>query len=407
MSDDRAILRELAGRVREIASLPVMDQRRKEWRRHNALRPGRPLVLCFPEGAWCELLPDLALRCADPVHRAFERQLRSKIIQHELVDDDNSIEPWLDVSWKVHRGACGFDIPFIHGDNRGSYVWKAPMTDLERDVERLVPRPLSVDREGTRRELDRANELFGDILPARIHGGLWWTVGLTQEAAFLAGMEGLMWAMVDAPAAVHRLMAFLRDDMMRYLDFCEREKLLTRNDSDADYCGSGGVGAVDGLNARDDAPVTCNQMWGFAEAQETVGISPTMFEEFVLPYQAPILERFALAAYGCCEQLETRIDCVMKAVPHLRRVSVAPAANQEKLGEALVARAIFSRKPQPGHVCVGFNEKAIRADIRRTLAAARGGNIELILKDTHTIQNEPQRLKRWVQIAREEIEENA
>ncbi|NMB45955.1 MAG: hypothetical protein GX998_06020 [Firmicutes bacterium] len=52
---DRRLLRDLARRVADIASLPVMTDRREMWKRHNRLQRVRPLVLVFPEGAWREL----------------------------------------------------------------------------------------------------------------------------------------------------------------------------------------------------------------------------------------------------------------------------------------------------------------------------------------------------------------
>src|SRR5512140_1253270 len=39
---DREIIRVLARKVAGIADLPVMAQRKAEWKRHNALKPGRP-----------------------------------------------------------------------------------------------------------------------------------------------------------------------------------------------------------------------------------------------------------------------------------------------------------------------------------------------------------------------------
>ena len=88
-------------------------------------------------------------------------------------------------------------------------------------------------------------------------------------------------------------------------------------------------------------------MWGFAESQETVGVSPHMFAEFVFPYQLPILERFGLNCYGCCEPLDTRRRIVEKT-PRLRRVSVSAWANVERMAEKLGDRYIFSWKPSPG-----------------------------------------------------------
>jgi hypothetical protein len=383
-----------------------MTRRRELWVRHNALRSERPMVLCFPEGAWTEILPDSALQCEDKQLRGWEYALRRTIFWWEHIHDDNFILPWFDIPWRVQFGSYGFDVPMTYGDQRGSYVWEAPIKDLERDLSKLHFRPLAVDREGTHRDLARANEIFGDMLPARIHGSFWWTVGMTWEAAKLVGLEELMFLMADQPQNLHRLMAFLRDEHLHFLEWFEHEGLLTPNDS-ADYVGSGGVGATDALRSSSeptDLSVGLRERWGFAESQETVGISPAMFEEFVLPYQIPLMERFGLNCYGCCEGLEHRIDAVAKGVPRLRRISVAPTANQEILTEKLLGKYIYSRKPWPAHVCIGFNEPAIRADLRKTLDLAGKGPLELILKDTHTIQNDPSRLTRWVQMAYEEIE---
>jgi hypothetical protein len=58
---DGQILRELAKQVAHIASLPIMEERREMWRRHNRLEPVRPMILVFPEGSWRELLPQSVL----------------------------------------------------------------------------------------------------------------------------------------------------------------------------------------------------------------------------------------------------------------------------------------------------------------------------------------------------------
>jgi hypothetical protein len=51
-----------------------------------------------------------------------------------------------------------------------------------------------------------------------------------------------------------------------------------------------------------------------------------------------------------------------------------------------------------------FDEDRIRADIRETLEITQNCCVEIIMKDNHTIGNDPQRVIRWVQIVREEIE---
>ena len=98
------------------------------------------------------------------------------------------------------------------------------------------------------------------------------------------------------------------------------------------------------------------------------------------------------------------IKHVIQQVPRLRRVSVAPKANQEALAAALGRNVIFSRKSDPTTICTRFHEDEVREEIRKTLSIAGNLNLELIMKDTHTFQNEPWRIARWVEIAREEVE---
>ena len=54
-----------------------------------------------------------------------------------------------------------------------------------------------------------------------------------------------------------------------------------------------------------------------------------------------------------------------------------------------------------------FDEDLIRKDLRNTLAVAKNCNVEIVMKDIHTLAGEPQRVARWVAIAREVINEAA
>lgn len=65
----------------------------------------------------------------------------------------------------------------------------------------------------------------------------------------------------------------------------------------------------------------------------------------------------------------------------------------------------MSNKPQPAYLAEGgLDEEVVRKDIRRTIAAAKahGLGLELLLKDISTVKNDPQRLWRWAEIAKEE-----
>jgi len=401
---DREILRSLAGRVREIAELPEQAERKRRLTNHNDLQPERPIILCSPEGAWDEILPRSSMQCESESLRDWERKLRMSVYWWEHFRDDNAIEPFFNLSWRVKMGNYGVEIPYEHGTGRGSYHWAAPFEDIETGFVKLKPPVHSVDREGTQADVALADSLFGDLLPVRIRGKNFWTSGLTWEAIKLIGLETLMLAPYDQPEGLHRLMGWLCDQHLAFLEWLETEGLLSHCNED-DYVGSGGMAYTQQLpqpDSKPGMPVRLRDIWGFAESQETVGVSPEMFAEFILPYQLPNLEKFGLNCYGCCEPVHDRIDHILK-VPRLRRVSVSPWCDQKIMAEKLGRNCVFSRKPNPTQICLTFNEAAIREDLSTTLDIAGEGSLEIIMKDTHTIQNEPWRITRWIEIAHEEV----
>jgi len=82
---------------------------------------------------------------------------------------------------------------------------------------------------------------------------------------------------------------------------------------------------------------------------------------------------------------------------------VSPWADEEMMARELGDRYVYSRKPAPSQISTSvFDEPAIRLDVRRTFDVARDCRIEIIMKDVHTLANQPERLPRWVRIAREE-----
>jgi hypothetical protein len=148
-------------------------------------------------------------------------------------------------------------------------------------------------------------------------------------------------------------------------------------------------------------------MWGFCEAQTMSEVSPAMHDEFVLTYQLPILERFGLNCYGCCEPLHLKLDLLTAKVPRMRRISISPWADKRVSAEKLGGDFIFSWKPNPAALAaVEFDTEWVRQDIRETVDIARehGCVLEMIIKDTHTCNHQPWRFDEWCRIAMEEAE---
>jgi len=405
---DRDTLRRLAEGVARAAADPIMDERRRLWLRFAANDAERPLVLAEVGGVRDEVLPDTILTCEAKWARNLERGLRTQLWEHETLRDDHVIEPWIQVNWQVKVSNYGVEVvqhrPETEG-KLGARRWDPPIRDLATDFDKLRPRTATVDREGTFAWKAHLESLFAGILPVRIRGGFWWTMGMTMTAIDLIGLENLMLFMYDDPDGLHRLMAFLRDDHIALTDWYEREGLLSLNNEN-DYIGSGSRGYTAELpqpGQAPDAPVRLQDLWGLSESQETVGVGPEQFEEFIFPYQRAVIERFGLCYYGCCEPVHNRWH-VIKRFANLRRVSVSPWADEPFMAEACGRTVGYSRKPNPTLISTeNFDENAIRADLRRTLEVAKGCNLEIIMKDVHTLNNEPARLPRWVALAREEI----
>jgi hypothetical protein len=63
---------------------------------------------------------------------------------------------------------------------------------------------------------------------------------------------------------------------------------------------------------------------------------------------------------------------------------------------------IYCRKPNPTLISTDyFSEEAIKEDLRATLRVAGHLPLELVMKDVHTLRDQPWRLGRWVALARE------
>lgn len=171
--------------------------------------------------------------------------------------------------------------------------------------------------------------------------------------------------------------------------------------------GSGTVGYTTELPREDLSPgdpVRAADLWVLSESQETVGVSPQMFEEFIFRYQLPLIERFGLCYYGCCEPVHLRWP-VLRRIPTLRRVSVSPWCDQAYMAEQVGQDYIFCRKPHPGLVSTAtFDEGTIVQDLVGTAQAARNCKLEIVMKDVHTLAGQPQRLGRWVELARDATE---
>ncbi len=410
---EREILRELARQVAEIAALPIQAERIELWKAVNRCQPTRPPVAIYPERAWAELVPAGCLQCEDPMLQRWEMFFRQTIFQHHHIPDDRPMHDQVLITWALGQSDSGIEFKILHPDGDGPHAcrWEPPIkTIADMDAARIPE--FSVDRDYTFRRRDRAEELFGDILTIRIWGGQpIWSVGMSQLIMY-RGLQQAMLDMYEQPELLHRILEHVQAVAAARMDWLEAEDLLGLNSdvTKIDYfMGSGHEGYTDELPAPDfDGHVRWRDMWGLGEMQEFSGVGPDQFWEFSLQYQLPLLNRFGLVNYGCCEPLDAVYDLLIEHLRKLRRLSItSPYADKQIAAQACQDRFIFSWKPNPTPLATPTVDwDWIEADLRETLAVARGCPLEIIMKSTETFCGDPARATRWVETARRLAEES-
>ena len=407
------IIRDLAKKVADIAALPEQAEKIRLWKACNDLKPERALVYIDPQNGWGELdAAWIKLECEDSTLRSWEFGLRRMILRHEHIPDDYPILNNFNVSLRITGAGYndyGFTLKTTRPEQSGGAYHIEPVIKSLDNMDKLHFRPLKVDHEATNRQLEIAQEVLGDILNVRKVGKSSWRYGLSRVLIHMRGLDNMMLDMYDNPELLKALMAFLRDDFLRELDILKRENAFSLNNSPTSGNGSGGLGYTSVLPEYDSGEIpdykSC-RCWG--ESQETVGVGPHHFDEFVLQYQLPLMNHFGLVDYGCCEPLDQKLDILIEKVPHLRWVSVSPWANRHLCAEKIQNRYVYVYKPNPTNICTptpDWNQAG--REIRETLDIARGCPIHIVMKDTSTFCNEAERVTRWATIAGKIVQEMA
>jgi hypothetical protein len=410
---ERRHLRELAKKQAEYAALPVMARRKQMWFDLNDGRPGtRPPFLLVTGFFDRDFMPESVFRCASETGRQIERRLLRNILDHEIINDDKVMPEAFDIDWFTDNDMMGVKIesesvPDAQGVKTG-FRYLHPIKDLKEDFHLLKPAVCRVDKERTLAWQAFLEDLFRELLPVRLVTGVFGATSLTCEAIALMGMEAFYMAMCDQPDAVHRLMAFLRDNALRVMRWAESNDLLRLNNR-FQICGAGVTqgytNRLPGPGYEGPAARLCD-MWGGANSQETVGISPQMFHEFCFPYYRDVCAPLGQLYYGCCEPTHPFWNDI-RQLPHLRKVSISRWCDERRMGETLRGTGIvFSRKPNPNFLGVGkdLDEAAWSAHIRHTLEATRGCLAEFIVCDVYTVHGNLGKPRRAVELARAEID---
>lgn len=406
---DKLILRELAEKQAEIASLSINKEKAAEWTRLNGLKRGRPLVW-INETPWHEMDVDgeLKLRTTDEFCREAEQQLRRTVYQWNHLRTDMVVEPKFYSPLIIHDTGFGIreDVDVVKQDEKSDIVSREyhPQIDNEKDFEKIKTPAVTHDEDASERNYQTLVEIFGDILTVEKIGIV--HCGVTPWDQ-LIGWWGVQKGLLDLamrPELVHQAMERLINAHLSRLQQWKDLNLLSLTEGNY-RVGSGGPGYTDELPQADFNPdrVRTIDQWGFATAQIFSEVSPEMHEEFALRYERRWMEQFGLNYYGCCEPLHNKID-ILRSIPNLRKISMSAWADVEKMVEKTNGDYVISHKPNPAIFATdNWNPSQARKNLLEVLERTRGCVVEVIMKDISTVRYEAQRLWEWCEIAMDAV----
>lgn len=405
--EDVEVIRELGQRYAEISALPAQEERRRMWQRLNDLEAERPLIWTN-EVCWNEMDHDgsLRLRCTNEVCQRIETELRRTIYQWEHFPGDMIVEPVFNSPLIIRNSGFGIspvaDVAVTDETSEIASRHFHNQIKSEEDLVKIRPPRISYDARRTGEFLAAYQRLFEGILPVQKRGspGFWFAPW--DDIVFWMGAEEVLMGLAVRPELMHKIIRRLTDVYLEGLAQFERLKLLALNTCNV-RIGSGAYGYTkqlprDGFKDEHVRPI---DIWGSATPQIFSSVSPRMHEEFGVAYELEWLSRFGLTYYGCCEPLHNKLD-VLSSIPNLRKVSISPWADVAAAAERIGRRYVISLKPSPSVLATqSWHPELVREELESKLAAARGCNVEIVLKDISTVQRQPQRLWQWMEVASE------
>lgn len=402
---DVTIIRGLAKRYLEICNEERNLEAIQLWSDHNSLIKTRPPVYtsCFFTSDF--LLPEIDAVLEKNQTESFqdaETWFKRRIWHAQNIKDDSIFDPWYPMESVRYEanGLWGFDLE-KHDDARSHGYRYMPAISSFKDLEKLQATPHKViDRNPHAVQIMR--DAIGDIMPIHVKCstsyGIWGGTDLAEALGKLVGMEEFMLMLYESPKLIHAIMTFMRDAVLMNLE---------KGEQDADWTTVDGCSYT--FNHTKNLPTPkansygakLKDLWFFTHAQEFESVGSEQHEEFLLNYQMPIMQKFGLVSYGCCETLDRKIDMLRK-IPNLRRICIGPNADLKRSAEQIGKDYVISWRPNPSMVSFDYDLDNCRKIVRKGFKEMQGCYVELMLKEMMTVQGDLKRLVEFTQMALEE-----
>ena len=315
------------------------------------------------------------------------------------------VNDYIDCPLVIHSTDFGIheDVDVAKTDNNNEIIsrhFHIQISSLE-DVDKIKMPTVTHNAKMTELACSTMTDIFRNVMPVKKVGQthIWFTPW--DYLIRWTGVQEAMYALYEDPDMVNAAVERMTDAWMVELDQFVQQNLLSL-DCDNTRIGSGGYGYTSQLPAQpfDPAHVKPHNMWGCSNAQIFSEVSPEMHWEFALRHDFRWLERWGLTYYGCCEPLQGKMD-LMRKIPNLRKISVSPWNNYDRILPDMNGQYVASIKPNPAiFVDEVFSPELAKDNLEKAVNA--GGDfshIELIMKDISTLRYRPQNLWLWSEIA--------
>lgn len=399
-------IRELSKLYAELAHSSAQEEKRRLWKDLNSFRFYQPPILAR-KIPFHEFFDFSIIKSEDPLLRQIEIELATCVFFRQKLKDDYIFDPWVKVRSKFTGDEnYRWGVPCKLGEQVMAYGAAAFMPPIreEEDIIKIKPLECEIDEKATRENIEKVEEALGGNLEViSDRQGIFctmWNRDISTDLAKLRGLEQMMWDVYDRPEWLHRFISLMQDTILKDIDKTEKMNnfcLCNNENYGGPYC--------DELPIPDSGSNTCKakELWSFFSAQEFTAIGPDLYNDFMLSYQIPIMERFGLIAYGCCEDITSKIP-LLKKVKNLRRISITPSSDVRKCAEQIGKDYVISYRPNPTDMIAhGLNEDLVRKIVKRDFEILKENKciFDVTLKDVETIANKPENMIRWVDIVRQ------
>lgn len=406
---DVEFLAPLVGQLLELSNRSSEQYKKRLWADHQALLPTDKIPVCvyyegIPAVQWDSIFGSNHLKCADPLARSIEFDLKRRIWMAKFVPDDHIV--WNSIAVSAPRNTVrgwGVDIQWSSsGDPLGARGYKPPFEN-RIDLTRLTEPLYDINSQASNALKDKATELTQDRLQVFLQ---YPTMGYApfDLATSMRGMTNLMMDIVECPEQVKQLMDFLTGTEVAYEK--QRERLGWLNV----FADETGVYQQVGFrvhcaylheNFSNRKPLLEDE-WTYLSQQTSAGLGSDQYAEFVQPSNVALASMFPQKTvyYHGCECLDQKLS-VLAATPHLRRFHVSPWSSVPRARDVFRGNMVLEVHDHPGKVFFGATPDEIRSHLNDLVREAERHPMDVNISDIHSFNGRPELLTLWAQIAQE------